>query len=286
MNSADSLQMIADSIRRVEVADSLHRIYVADSTAAAQLELKQRVFGESSQLCEQLSLPVSSHEGGIDFLVSDPIYVSLSIAFALLYFVWLPHIVRGGSVKWSLLKRMNRRDSDDNREVVGHQQMSMKVATWVLGLSMISMLSLRVISQYIDLSGRVNLGVWIAGGVIMVVLLLLYGWGVVALAGYLALKKEFVDRLLDMKRQLYVFFVILASPLFIVSGIANYEQGEWMLQLSAFVAFAFIVVFIRQSFLFFMRQNISILHWILYLCAVEILPLTFLWGVASRMMAS
>ncbi len=280
----DSLRQVelADSLHRVHVADSLHNIYVTDSINAAQLALQHRVFGQESTLSEQVYQLPKVSTVGIDRLVSDPIYIYMLFLFALLYLVWLPHIVKGGSVKWSLLKRMYRKDSDDNREVVGHQRLGMQATTWLLGLFMTSMLTVRFLAQFFDIQSNVASVVWIFGGVMVVLALLFYGWSVLRLAGYLTLQKDFVDKLFDMKRQLYVFIVIFVSPMLIISGMSNFAQGEWVLQLSMYVVFVFGVIFVQQSFLLFMRQNISILHWILYLCAVEILPLTFLWGLASR----
>ena len=42
------------------------------------------------------------------------------------------------------------------------------------------------------------------------------------------------------------------------------------------------IIFIKESFLFFVSQKISILHWILYLCALEIFPLSLILAPIVR----
>ncbi|MBP3497475.1 MAG: DUF4271 domain-containing protein, partial [Alistipes sp.] len=42
------------------------------------------------------------------------------------------------------------------------------------------------------------------------------------------------------------------------------------------------IIFIKESFLFFVSQKISILHWILYLCALEIFPLSLILAPILR----
>ncbi|MBQ5352799.1 MAG: DUF4271 domain-containing protein, partial [Alistipes sp.] len=43
-----------------------------------------------------------------------------------------------------------------------------------------------------------------------------------------------------------------------------------------------LILFVKETFLFFVSQKISILHWILYLCALEIFPLSLLLAPILR----
>ena len=43
-----------------------------------------------------------------------------------------------------------------------------------------------------------------------------------------------------------------------------------------------VIIFVKESFLFFVSQKISILHWILYLCALEIFPVSLILAPILR----
>ncbi|MFR9602766.1 MAG: DUF4271 domain-containing protein [Rikenellaceae bacterium] len=284
-SAADSLQMaIADSLHRVHVADSLHRVHVADSIAQARLEGRIHIFGEGSTLCDSVAPRVGEAMAGVESLVTNQIYIILAVAFALLYLLWLPHIVRGGVIKWSQINNRHRKDEDNSRGWLGHQRLGQTIVTWSLWIALLLMAAVRGAAQLWDSQAVFSGKEWIAMGGVIVVMTFLYGWGVLRLSGYLTLQNEFVEKILTMRKQLSIMAILFISPLCIISGLTNYEEGVWILQLTSAVVVVFLLIYIRQSFLLFIRQNISILHWILYLCGVELLPLTFLWAMATRQM--
>ena len=41
-------------------------------------------------------------------------------------------------------------------------------------------------------------------------------------------------------------------------------------------------VYLKESLMLFLSKKISILHWFLYLCAVEIFPVSFVWLSLTR----
>ncbi|MFI3282799.1 MAG: DUF4271 domain-containing protein [Rikenellaceae bacterium] len=279
----DSLQMVADSIRQVEVADSLHRIFVADSLAQVRMDMERIVFGEGSTLSQATTMAgLHDTPSSVDAIVTNPIYIIIAVAFSLLYLIWLPHIIKGGQIKWSQLKPHRHVDGSEERYVVGRQRLGMVVASWSLAITFFALFSGRVVAQYIDSVDTFDSVEWMVGAIAAIIAVALYEWAILKVGGYLSLNIEFVKKIFSMKRQLMVLCIIFASPLFIMCGVASYKQGEWILQLSMIVGIVFLVAFIRQSFLLFMRQKISILHWFLYLCGVEILPLTFLWAFSAR----
>ncbi len=262
-------------------ADSL---WLIDSIAAARKVVAEvTLFGGESQLCGEFVPSVDSMGGSVESIVANSTYVILVIAFLLLYLVWLPHILKNGGVRWNLLKRHH---TDDERAIIGKQRLAMVVATWGLGITLFSMLTARVVAQLSSLDISFDGGWWILGGVLSVALIALYGWLVLKAVGYLIIDMKFAGRLLAIKRQFLFFGVMSLSPLFVIGSLSNYVQGEWVVQLVVLVIVILVANFVRQSFLLFMRQNFSILHWILYLCGVEILPLTFIWAITTRYLGS
>ena len=81
----------------------------------------------------------------------------------------------------------------------------------------------------------------------------------------------------------FVMAIVMVAPILLISqmGIGGgYEIWQNVGYITALIAF---VLFIRESIGFFISKKVSILHWILYLCAVEILPLTLLWQGVVRL---
>ncbi len=273
--------MVADSLQQAHLADSLHKLFIEDSLAVVRIAAREAIFGEGSELCVASRGVAEVMDRGVESLSHNPLFMALATIFALLYLLWLPHVVRNGSIKWAHFKHHHTSHGDE-REIIGQQRMGVLVVAWALFTTLFSMIIARGVAQYatsqVDFSG----GGWIGIGLVGVVGVALYGWAMLRMGGYLSLSGEFVRKILSMKRQLMILCAIFASPLFIISALANYNQGEWVLQLSGFVGVIFIFIFLRESFLLFVRQNFSILHWFLYLCGVEILPLTFIWAITTR----
>ena len=59
--------------------------------------------------------------------------------------------------------------------------------------------------------------------------------------------------------------------------------GEVWLRVACLAAAVAVVMYVRESVTLFNSKKISILHWILYLCIVEIMPFTLLWQIVVRM---
>ncbi len=243
--------------------------------------IANKIFGEASRLSTP-QMAVESVSTYVDELTAEPIYIVATVVFTLVYLVWLPYIIRNRGLRWSNVTRSSHGKEDENREVVLKQQIGVVIVSWSLGIVLLALYFLRLSAQFFDiqtsLMWREVLPLSVAG----VLFVMLYGWVVLKVGGYLTLQPGFVERIGSMKLQFIFFLVILLSPLFILSGFANLEQGQFILQLSVLVLVILTMVLIRHSFLLFMRQNFSILHWFLYLCGVEILPVTLLWAVVVR----
>ncbi|MFI3292170.1 MAG: DUF4271 domain-containing protein [Rikenellaceae bacterium] len=281
---ADSLQQIhvADSLRQVFVADSLHRVYVADSLATARLVAERTIFGDEASLAVATRRVAQIAEGGVESLSSNMTFLILAVVFLLTYLLWLPHILRNGSIRWSQFKRHRDTRGDVGGNVLGRQRMGVLFVAWSLFMVLFPMIVVRAVAQFYPVELDFSGSMWISWAVVAVMCMAIYGWAMLSVGGYLSLNVEFVEKILYAKRQFMVLCSLFASPLFIISSLANYNQGEWVMQMALLVGVIFVLIYLRQSFLLFVRQNFSILHWFLYLCGVEILPLTFVWAITTR----
>ena len=101
-------------------------------------------------------------------------------------------------------------------------------------------------------------------------------------AGLLTLSNDFV-KLLNLKRFSFcVSSVICAAPP-ILSGILVVGQWKYFAFATALIILlANTGIYIWKSFCLFVKQKISILVWILYLCSVELIPITIVVLTAIR----
>ena len=91
-----------------------------------------------------------------------------------------------------------------------------------------------------------------------------------------------VFALMRLRLTYFVFFTVVSSPILLVSQMGDVQANELWQGLGLIVSALVLMLYLRESLLFFISQKISILHWFLYLCTVEILPLTLLWQLVVR----
>ena len=91
-----------------------------------------------------------------------------------------------------------------------------------------------------------------------------------------------VFALMRLRLTYFVFFTVVSSPILLVSQMGAEQSNELWQGLGLIVSALVLMLYLRESLLFFISKKISILHWFLYLCTVEILPLTLLWQLVVR----
>lgn len=104
----------------------------------------------------------------------------------------------------------------------------------------------------------------------------------VMLAGVGLVTRSFADvaTLVRIRLVYFALATVMVAPAMLVAQISAGTAAEaWFAAgcLSAAVAAFF---FLRESLMLFISKKISILHWFLYLCTIEIMPLSFLWRAA------
>ncbi len=238
-----------------------------------------QIFGELSTLCQPSPTQMTTHSG-VDTLLAEPIYVAMAVVLTLLYLMWLPTIIKRRGVKWSSIRRQIAMKEEHASS--GSMGRGFGAITWLLSIGLLVLFSIRGLAQFIDSSIKIEWVSYIPIIILSIIAVMLYGWSVIKIGGYLTMQREFSEHILLFRQQLLFFAIMLLCPLYTICCLASFDQAKLGIQLSIAVVFIFVLIYIRHSFLLFMRQNFSILHWILYLCGVEILPLTLVWAMAVR----
>ena len=91
-----------------------------------------------------------------------------------------------------------------------------------------------------------------------------------------------VFAIMRLRLTYFVFFTVVAAPIMLISQMSGAHGGGVWGSLALGASALSLMLYLRESLQFFIYKKISFLHWILYLCTVEILPLTLLWQLVVR----
>ena len=80
----------------------------------------------------------------------------------------------------------------------------------------------------------------------------------------------------------FCVIIIILSPMLILTLLTEGLVTQISLCISVAVCLISLILFIKETFLLFRSQRFSIFHWILYLCALEIFPLSLLLAPILR----
>ena len=95
--------------------------------------------------------------------------------------------------------------------------------------------------------------------------------------GYVTRSRSMVRALVQMRTIYFVFITVAVAPLLLLSQMQWGGLYTGWLIVAAVVALVALGLYLKESLEMFMSKKVSILHWFLYLCTVEVLPLSFLW---------
>lgn len=92
----------------------------------------------------------------------------------------------------------------------------------------------------------------------------------------------FFEKLRFTTRIFSAFIYISLTPLFLAVALTEGLGIDRLLHVTAVFAAALYLLYLAKSYRFFMMRDVSILQWILYLCAVEFFPISFFVLVVAR----
>lgn len=106
--------------------------------------------------------------------------------------------------------------------------------------------------------------------------------GMLKLAGEITLTQEFFHELSGVKRTCLSLLSVLLPPVLLCYALTPAGSGNpWIYVILAEFAIV-LFLFLKESLTLFVSKKISILHWFLYLCVVEVFPVSLLWLLIAR----
>ncbi|MFI3286685.1 MAG: DUF4271 domain-containing protein [Rikenellaceae bacterium] len=115
-----------------------------------------------------------------------------------------------------------------------------------------------------------------------VVAIYLYQTVVVRVIGVVINSKQFAQTIIYIKAISLNIFTLAITPAVLCYTLSRAVMQDIMFYLVLTLVIASLITLIYESFLLFLEKKVSLLHTILYLCAVEIFPVTLIWGIFCR----
>ena len=154
-----------------------------------------------------------------------------------------------------------------------------------IGLPMLALLTLRLTDRWFPIPEVVP-EAWIPVlGLLATVglaVLLLFQVGLLRITGYITLSRPITDQLVALKFNYLALSVVFLCPLILLFLLASPDTGHILSFGILILGGALLLLYLKESLMLFLSKKISILHWFLYLCAVEIFPVSFVWLSLTR----
>ena len=111
---------------------------------------------------------------------------------------------------------------------------------------------------------------------------LLYQRGVTFVVGVLTYSQPLIERLWLVKRHAAALLTVAATPPLLLLLLLPQGTGKGWLWVIIIELSVLSVLYLRETLMLFLAKKVSILHWFLYLCVVEIFPLSLWMLLAGR----
>lgn len=240
----------------------------------------KELFGEASRLAVQST---SEAVAGISSL-GQLYQVTTSVIALLFLFVLVRY---SDQFRYLLLSFANRNIKQSEMHIYASELRNIKIFMSFIGISFLALFVMRltVVEELCHLLYPLyGISTWGIG-------LLFFGalWLMILgerfalyLSGIVSEQKKFCNEIWNLKMLHFAATITIVAPLLVLMLLAEGLVVKISLYTSVSLCFISLVLFIKESFFLFRAQRFSIFHWILYLCALEIFPLSLLMAPIVR----
>ena len=128
---------------------------------------------------------------------------------------------------------------------------------------------------------------WIASLAVPTVIIAATIVGVVQVAllwliGRVAMCEYITSQLLRLRKICFSIFTISCAPAVLLYSLSEIGDAKLLLYIIGFEVITLFAVFLYETYVLFAVKKISVLHWILYLCTVELFPVSLIVLTAIR----
>ena len=240
----------------------------------------EEIFGEACTLAsqgEELAIGGISSLGTIYQIVTG--CLALLFIFILVKYMPMFHNLVAAS--------FNFRRGRVDLHFISTEARNIEIFISIAGLSLLALLVMRLIvlpeiNPYYN--ETYTFSPWSVGGIVFgtTFLLIFIERGLLYLTGIVSGTTNACRDLWHIKLLYFSTTIILLTPLLILALLTEGLIAQIALYGSVAVCSISLILFIKETFLLFRAQRFSIFHWILYLCALEIFPVSLLLAPVLR----
>lgn len=239
-------------------------------------------FGATSQ---QSSMPLA-HEAAVDPIATG----GFSLLVLVLVGLYALLIYRHPADIRQLLQRLTQDRSTDDRlyDDSGSSFARFLNVCNLLGVGLIAAAVVRLASGWIPAAHLALLpqsaaALWSLALLVLLLVVILYRALVALAVGALTFTQPLFGRLHLIKRSTMALFTVMATPPMALWLLGRPDRGVLWFVVILIELVVSLILYLHETRQLFLSKKISVLHWILYLCGVEILPLSFLCLMAVRL---
>ena len=240
----------------------------------------EELFGAASQLV------ALGGEGGVSGIASLGGLYQLATGVVALLFIFI--LVRYFELfRYLLTSSISKTADRSNLHVYSAEIKNIEIFTSLMGVLLLSLLVMRLSVMdgvYISNILPFNRSMWALGGVALCgILATLFGErGLLYIIGAVSGRNDVCNSIWHIKLLYFSIIIIELSPMLILALLIEGIVAKIALYTSVAICSLSLILFIKETFLLFRAQRFSIFHWILYLCALEIFPLSLLLAPIMR----
>ena len=239
----------------------------------------EQAFGTASTLVDSASTAESALQFGALFQIAV-----LAIGFAYTFF-----IVR----YWDFLRYFItsalgfHHSSGDKAHINPGEQTNIEVVMIVLGVLTLSLCALRGVTQWaegalVGISGSTAVWVVVLTALFATTIMLVYQYGALYLSATVCERSDIGKALIGLKSLYLAVGFVATIPFGILFLLWQSAPSVVAIVGAGLCGLVAAIIFVKETFLFFLQQKISILRWILYLCALEIFPISLILAPILR----
>lgn len=282
-NLADSLALeaihAADSAQTYE-ASVLHQ---RDETIAWRNVAAEEVFGRESILVEpQSSFTVHTKQPNENLVFQGFVLLLAAIYIVLMY--------RNSDDVKLLFKRAtpdtrtkNQLLDDSGSGLSQFLNITAFIGLLLVGVTAVRLCAPLIPAQFIYAHPITAVIIFSLTASLAAMAVMLFQTAILKVTGAVTLSQKFISQILLFKRIYFALATIICAPIVLLCALcSDGREASILTYLLIFAAGIVLLSWVKDSIVLFKTKNISNLHWFLYLCTVEVLPISFIWLLAIR----
>ena len=189
--------------------------------------------------------------------------------------------------RYLLLSLVSNKVSRSNIHIYSSEIKNIEILTSIIGIVLIALMTMRIsVTEGLNIivAPLARFSAWELGGITLVGIIVMMACERVVLyiCGAISECNDACNEIWQIKMLHFSTAIILLSPTVILALLTEGFVAKIALYCSVTICLITLILFIKETFLLFKAQRFSIFHWILYLCALEIFPLSLLLAPILR----